>query len=753
MAEKRVNVRLAAVGGRQVRRALEGVGEAGRRGMARFRRELDAANRRLERFGRHVRRYGRIAAAALAGAAAAMVRSGLTVIDSQAKMAQSLGTTTESVQVLARAGELAGAQWERLEGGATRLTRRLSLFATDGSGAAADAIEQLGLNAQRLLELPLDQRIIEVTEAIRENAAASEQAAMFSQLFGDRAFTAFQRLDPSVLSQARAELERFGALVSEEDASQIERTNDAISQLGLVWRGLSNQLAVAVAPALERTADMMARLASQSGPLGAAIDWLGRNFQRVAAYAGAFAAVIAGRLVARIAAFALGIRGAATALVALRAALIRLPFVGLVILMTEMILKFGDLVRGAGSFGEALRLMKDVAVEAWDRIKLGGQSLMDALKGVWTGIQAGFVRMVEAIQQRWANLLRNMSGAARHIPFFGEDAQLGLNNAAIRAQSQVYETRGVADGLRSEAQGLLASSREAASAAAAPLESWQALRAAIERGSQTTEDGLNGAAAAGRRLRETIEAAGGMGGVEGGAGGGGGGGGASGALNRIGDAARSAGDAMSDAAREGGRAWQEATNQLIQAQEKQRKAARRLAEDITGPIKRALASGEWSWRNFADAVSQIAQNLATRLINLAFKPIENAIVGALTGGGIGGGIGSLFGLSGGYARGGAFTRAGEVHAFARGGVIDTPTVFPFAKGAGVMGEAGPEAIMPLKRGRGGRLGVETSGGQQDRPTRIVNVLDPAIVGDYLATSAGEKVIVNTIRRNRSAINA
>ncbi|PQO22058.1 phage tail tape-measure protein [Rhodobacteraceae bacterium WD3A24] len=752
MAEKRVNVRLAAVGGRQVKRALEGVGEAGRRGMARFRRELDAANRRLERFGRHVRRYGRIAAAALAGAAAAMVRSGLTVIDSQAKMAQSLGTTTESVQVLARAGELAGAQWERLEGGATRLTRRLSLFATDGSGAAADAIEQLGLNAQRLLELPLDQRIIEVTEAIRENAAASEQAAMFSQLFGDRAFTAFQRLDPSVLSQARAELERFGALVSEEDASQIERTNDAISQLGLVWRGLSNQLAVAVAPALERTADMMARLASQSGPLGAAIDWLGRNFQRVAAYAGAFAAVIAGRLVARIVAFAVGIRGAATALVALRAALIRLPFVGLVVIMTEMILKFGDLVRGAGSFGEALDLLVDVGREAFGELDKAAFGLGQAMTGTAWRIAAAFGDAFLWIGDKFKALIDTLTGTGALNSLFaitGSDFRVPTAGDILMGPLEA----GV-DQIHQQSQEAFAASADAFNSMTRTREAYSELVAAVERGSQTTEDGLNGATAAGRRLRETIEAAGGMGGVEGGAGGDGGGGGASGALNRIGDAARSAGDAMSDAAREGGRAWQEATNQLIQAQEKQRKAARRLAEDITGPIKRALASGEWSWRSFADAVSQIAQNLATRLINLAFKPIENAIVGALTGGGGGGSfLGSLFGLSGGFARGGAFTRAGEVHAFARGGLIDKPTVFPFAKGAGVMGEAGPEAIMPLKRGRGGRLGVETSGGQQDKPTRIVNVLDPAIVGDYLATSAGEKVIVNTIRRNRSAINA
>lgn len=46
---------------------------------------------------------------------------------------------------------------------------------------------------------------------------------------------------------------------------------------------------------------------------------------------------------------------------------------------------------------------------------------------------------------------------------------------------------------------------------------------------------------------------------------------------------------------------------------------------------------------------------------------------------------------------------------AKGGIVTRPTLFPMAQGAGLMGEAGPEAILPLKRGRGGNLGVAASG--------------------------------------------
>jgi len=65
------------------------------------------------------------------------------------------------------------------------------------------------------------------------------------------------------------------------------------------------------------------------------------------------------------------------------------------------------------------------------------------------------------------------------------------------------------------------------------------------------------------------------------------------------------------------------------------------------------------------------------------------------------------------AKGGAYDYG--VRKFAKGGaftnqIVDSPTLFKFAKGTGLMGEAGPEAIMPLKRDANGNLGVRAGGG-------------------------------------------
>jgi len=66
----------------------------------------------------------------------------------------------------------------------------------------------------------------------------------------------------------------------------------------------------------------------------------------------------------------------------------------------------------------------------------------------------------------------------------------------------------------------------------------------------------------------------------------------------------------------------------------------------------------------------------------------------------------------GFAKGGAFSNG--VRRFATGGIVNGPTLFPFADGGamqmGLMGEAGPEAIMPLQRGADGSLGVRAAMG-------------------------------------------
>jgi lambda family phage tail tape measure protein len=79
-----------------------------------------------------------------------------------------------------------------------------------------------------------------------------------------------------------------------------------------------------------------------------------------------------------------------------------------------------------------------------------------------------------------------------------------------------------------------------------------------------------------------------------------------------------------------------------------------------------------------------------------------------------------------FANGGAFAQ-GRVMPFAKGGVVSSPTSFPMRGATGLMGEAGPEAIMPLARGADGRLGVQAAGGGQS-VTVVMNISSPDVAG-------------------------
>ena len=102
------------------------------------------------------------------------------------------------------------------------------------------------------------------------------------------------------------------------------------------------------------------------------------------------------------------------------------------------------------------------------------------------------------------------------------------------------------------------------------------------------------------------------------------------------------------------------------------------------------------------------------------------------------------------AKGGAYDTAGLM-AFAKGGaftnsIVDRPTLFKFANGTGLMGEAGAEAIIPLKRGSDGRLGISAFGdtGSTSVLVNIINNTSEPVEHRESTSADGSKLIEVTI---------
>jgi len=158
--------------------------------------------------------------------------------------------------------------------------------------------------------------------------------------------------------------------------------------------------------------------------------------------------------------------------------------------------------------------------------------------------------------------------------------------------------------------------------------------------------------------------------------------------------------------------------------------------------------------DFRSLAQSILHDLIKMQIQAAITQATMAFLGAMGGAAGGASAASGAGFTGGgfnalpVAAKGAVVGSQGFTAFAKGGVVDSPTVFPMANGAGLMGEAGPEAIMPLSRDSDGNLGVSGGGGG----VNIINVVDASLLDSYVNSFEGEKVIVNVISRNKEAVN-
>lgn len=150
--------------------------------------------------------------------------------------------------------------------------------------------------------------------------------------------------------------------------------------------------------------------------------------------------------------------------------------------------------------------------------------------------------------------------------------------------------------------------------------------------------------------------------------------------------------------------------------------ARNLGNSFGSTLKRAFDGVVFDGMRASDALRQVGLAMSQSIYSAAMRPVQQAIGGALSTG-----INAIFGQIMPFAQGGAFA-SGRVMPFAHGGVVSQPVTFPMRGGTGLMGEAGPEAILPLARGPDGRLGVQAGGGGSRPVTVVMNISTPDVQG-------------------------
>ncbi|APZ55069.1 phage tail tape measure protein [Salipiger abyssi] len=144
----------------------------------------------------------------------------------------------------------------------------------------------------------------------------------------------------------------------------------------------------------------------------------------------------------------------------------------------------------------------------------------------------------------------------------------------------------------------------------------------------------------------------------------------------------------------------------------------KLEGALSKGLGRAIDAVVLDGAKLSEALEQVARSMIDTAYKAAVKPVTQHVGGMLAG--------NLAGLFSGFSwfeKGGSFSQ-GRVMPFASGGVVNGPVSFPMRGGTGLMGEAGPEAIMPLTRGPDGKLGVRAQSGGAQPVTVVMNITTP-----------------------------
>lgn len=172
------------------------------------------------------------------------------------------------------------------------------------------------------------------------------------------------------------------------------------------------------------------------------------------------------------------------------------------------------------------------------------------------------------------------------------------------------------------------------------------------------------------------------------------------------------------------------TSPQLQRLSELRQRTREYGQDLRGLASAGRDAGETLARAFTGAAlrgKDLSESFRSILLSLSQRSLRSAT--SAFSGAVATGLSGLFGNILRNANGNAFSQ-GRVVPLARGGVVSGPSVFAMSGGAtGLMGEAGPEAILPLRRGPDGRLGVAAGDGGAGRPVTInFNVTTPDAEG-------------------------
>ena len=246
-----------------------------------FTRAMDRSQRRVERFAKQSNKNlsktsssfnkmaGAVTAVAAALSGAAMVNSLRNVtqkLDDIGKTADQIGITTDALQELRTVAESSGVTQDELDKSIEKLGKGLAEAAM-GLGTAKDGLKTLGLNAQELIDMGLENALGAIATEVNKLPSPMEKTATATQLFGRSGAPMLNLLREGAdgMATMREEARRLGVVIDETLIRDAEAAQDKLDLLARVIDADMSSALIKLAPLLTSASSGIASLAEIAG--------------------------------------------------------------------------------------------------------------------------------------------------------------------------------------------------------------------------------------------------------------------------------------------------------------------------------------------------------------------------------------------------------------------------------------------------------------------------------------------------------
>lgn len=669
-------------------------------GMSRAARHSRTQMQQIQREARQLARVISGVLVAAAGVVSVQVTRTINDMDRLAKSSQSIGVTVEQLSALEFAASLSGVSNEQLATSLQRLSRSMA-DAARGTGVAKDAFKALGIEATNTDGSLRDSEAVmkDIADRFAGMEDGAQKTALAMDIFGRSGAALIPMLNQGAdgINALQLEAAQLGLVIDTQTARAAERFNDDLTRMGSVMTGVWRQMTAELLPALNTLTTTIIDAQRETTGFSDTFDGTAERLVRAVAFmvnaVDGFVRVvqIAGRLTA------LAFINMERAALRFADSIVNGPtnavnqLIGLLNRVPGFDIDFraGPIV---GGVSESLAMSRRMAEEARRDIESILQQPLrgNAILETFERVQAELAELGPAARAAGEGMADGITDPMKAAPGKVRDAVAETIAALVREADTFGMSRGEIVAYDLALQGATGTQIAFAQALVGSIEDQRQLQELLREGESVYSATRTPAEALNieiLRLNDLLDA---------------------GAINWD-TYARAIFDAQDrfDSMRETAVETQEEMSQFaIQAARNMQSA---FADFLFDPFKSSLRDMA---ANFARTLHRMVSELLAQQILLSFFNAMNPAAGLGT---------ALFG-----------------GARADGGPVSPGKAY-------LVGEKGPELFVPNSAGN-----IQPNG-EGGHGVRIINVIDPAMVADYMNGPGGDQVILNVLQRNAGSV--